>query len=271
MKIALVQMFCKWGDIKGNLHRAETHIRRAKGKGADLVLFPELSTPGMWKDHRVRLHAESLSGPIVHKMRSLARKYRVALAFGFAEKTQGKPLNCHALVDSKGRLIGAYRKNYIPNLERDYFSGDSRRPVFKLAGLKVAFAICYDSCQAELLESYGRRGVDLVMMPHAWDADPVLKGGRNESWRNMGEAVAAYAQGKVIGHRTHDEMLGRFTKRVRPHAVKNGFYAAFVSQSGVPHPLTPMAGPSFVMDPKGNIIASTKNGKEQIVFADIPA
>ena len=269
MKIALVQMFCKWGDVKANLRRSESFIRNAKARGAGLVLFPELSVPGMWKDHLVRLNAEPLNGPIVKAMSCLARKYRIALAFGFAEKTQGKPQNCHALADARGRLIGAYRKNYIPNLERDYFSGDSRRPVFKLGGLQVAFAICYDSCQAELLESYGKRHVNLVMMPHAWDADPILKGNRNESWRNMEEAAAAYAQGKVIGHRTHDEMLERFTRRVRPHAIKNGFYAAFVSQSGVPHPLTPMVGPSFVMDPEGRVIASTKNGKEQIVIAEI--
>ena len=269
MKIALVQMFCKWGDVKANLLRSEAFIRRAKIRDAEFVLFPELSVPGMWKDHLIRLNAEPLNGPIVQAMSRLARKYRIALAFGFAEKTKGKPLNCQALVDSRGRLVGAYRKNYIPNMERDYFSGDERRPVFSICGLKAAFAICYDSCQAELLESYGKKCVNLVMMPHAWDADPILKGSRNESWRNMEEAVAAYAQGKVIGHRTHDEMLERFTRRVRPHAVKNGFYAAFVSQSGVPHPLTPMVGPSFVMDPAGNVIARTKNGKEQIVIAEI--
>ena len=41
MRIAMAQMFCGWGDIKGNLRRSEKFIRQAAKKGADLVIFPE--------------------------------------------------------------------------------------------------------------------------------------------------------------------------------------------------------------------------------------
>ena len=68
MRIALAQMYCPWGDVAGNLRRMTARVRRAAARHADLVVFPECSVHGMWKDHMVRLAAESVNGPIVQRM-----------------------------------------------------------------------------------------------------------------------------------------------------------------------------------------------------------
>ena len=65
MKLALVQLYCKWGAVQRNLARHRGHMEAARARGADLVVFPEMSVQGMWKDHMVRLAAEPLGGPIV--------------------------------------------------------------------------------------------------------------------------------------------------------------------------------------------------------------
>lgn len=46
MKIALAQLNPTIGDLKGNARRICEFIDAARERGADLVVFPELSLPG---------------------------------------------------------------------------------------------------------------------------------------------------------------------------------------------------------------------------------
>ncbi|MCA1853565.1 MAG: hypothetical protein LC647_14570, partial [Beggiatoa sp.] len=46
MRVALAQIDCLLGDIDENLRRAREVVAEAKDKGADLVVFPELSLAG---------------------------------------------------------------------------------------------------------------------------------------------------------------------------------------------------------------------------------
>ena len=270
MKLALAQLYCKWGAVKRNLDRHRGHMATARAQGVDLAVFPEMSAQGMWKDHLVRLAAEPLDGPIVRTMAGWAREYDIAVAFGLAEKTSKKPYNTYVLIDRRGNLVGAYRKNYVTVMELHYFRKDTRRPILELDGVKVALSICADNCHPEILESYARRGARIVLMPHAWDADPLFKGGNTTSWNNMEEMVDAFASDRITRFRTHREMLRRFQERIVRLTREFGFYAAFVNQVGTPHPLIPMVGPSFVADPEGQVIACSRNKREGIVFAELP-
>jgi len=72
MKLALVQLYCKWGAVKRNLDRHRRYIEAASAQGANLAVFPEMSAQGMWKDHLVRLSAESLDEKIVRTLAGLA-------------------------------------------------------------------------------------------------------------------------------------------------------------------------------------------------------
>lgn len=267
MRLALAQIYCGWGEIKGNLRRSEKFIRQAAGKGAELVIFPEMSVHGMWKNHLLRLAAEPLRGPIVQQMRAWARKYKIAVGFGLAERTAGKPYNSYVLLNKQGSIAGVYRKNFITILEKNFMQPDTRQPLFQLGKLRVGISICADCHRRQPLESYGRRGVDLVLMPHAWDSDPVLKGGKIAAWRNEKHMVEAFATGKVVRYRTHDEMLKFFVEVLRPKAIKWGFYAAFVNPVGQSHPLIPFVGPAFMLDPKGRVIAKSKSKREALVVA----
>ncbi|MCX7590333.1 MAG: carbon-nitrogen hydrolase family protein [Kiritimatiellae bacterium] len=271
MKLALVQMECSWGRIRENLQRMLCYIEQSVQSGATLVVFPEMSVPGMWKDHMVRLFAEPVHGSIVQEVRRWARRFGVAVAFGLAERSNGKPYNSFVLVNRQGSLVGVYRKNHVTILERDYFRRGKARPVFCLEGMRVGIGICADCAHEDFLDAYGRRGVALMLMPHAWDADPILRGGRVARWRSMAHMVAAHATGQVHRYRTHDEMLSAFVKRLSPAVVRNGFYAAFVNQVGCPHPLMPFVGPSFLLDPEGNIVVRSKNAAETVLVAEVPS
>ncbi len=213
MRIALAQISCPWGEVDANLRRHHKHIRDAARQGAELVVFPETSVPGLYKSHLVRLCAEPLEGPTVERVSRWARRYGIAIGFGIAEKTSGKPLNTYVLVDRTGTLIGAYRKNYVTDLELTYYRKDTRRPVFDLHGHRVTVSICADHCAPELARSYVRRGAELVLFPHAWDADPVLKSGKLAGWRSEQDMVDHFDRGLVARFRNHNEMLGFFWPR----------------------------------------------------------
>jgi predicted amidohydrolase len=43
----------------------------------------------------------------------------------------------------------------------------------------------------------------------------------------------------------------------------------FVNQSGRPHACLDFVGPSFVVDPGGGVVAETRDGAEQLVFASL--
>jgi len=270
MRIALAQMYCRWGDVGGNLRRMAARIRAAAARHADLVLFPECSVHGMWKDHMVRLAAEPADGPIVQRMGRCAGRHRVAVGFGLAETTASKPFNSYVLIGPNGRTLGVYRKNFVTPLERDFFRRDSRRPIFRLGSLRVGIAICADCCHRELLANYARRGVDLVLMPHAWDADPILKGGKIASFRSAEHMVDVHARGLVVRYRTHKEMLDTFVSRLATLCQQQGLYGAFVNQVGQPHPLIPFVGPSFVLNPAGKTVIRSTSKKEALILADIP-
>ena len=134
---------------------------------------------------------------------------------------------------------------------------------------RVGVAICADNCNEELLRSYARRGVKLVLMPHAWDADPILTNGRVASFHDGEQMVSTYAAGRVERHRTHDEMLEVFSSRLAPICRKLGIAGAFVNQVGRPHPLIPFVGPSFALDAAGRMIAQSRNEREGVLLADL--
>jgi predicted amidohydrolase len=58
--------------------------------------------------------------------------------------------------------------------------------------------------------------------------------------------------------------------RTIPGLAREGrFWALFVNQSGRPHECIDFVRPSFVVDPSGRVAAETRDGTEQLVYAEI--
>jgi predicted amidohydrolase len=64
-------------------------------------------------------------------------------------------------------------------------------------------------------------------------------------------------------------MRDQFYAYVPQRAREHGFTALFVNQSGQPHPALRFEGPSFAVDPRGRILAETRDGSEQMLLAEI--
>jgi predicted amidohydrolase len=269
MRVALAQIHCPWAQSRANLERMAGWAERAKSEGAELVVFPELCVSGICKDERLASLAEAVDGPSVAFVRALARRLGLAVGFGFTEKAESLPFNAYALVEPDGRLAGVYRKNHIPVLEVPFWRGHTARPVFRVLGRPMAVSLCWDNKHPELLTHYARGGAEIVLMPHAWDADALDEAGCVIDYQSMEEIVAYRRRTGGLRWKTHDQMRADFHEYVPSLASDGRFWALFVNQSGRPHECLEFVGPSFVVDPGGRVVAETRDGAEQLVFATL--
>jgi predicted amidohydrolase len=270
VRAALVQVECVWGDADANIAKIDAWSRRAREVGADLAVFPELTVHGIHKDERIWQLSEGLDGPSVGRVRDIARATGLFLGFGFSERASPLPYNAYAVATPEGRLAGVHRKNYIPYLEVPYWQGHAERPVFDVGGRRVAVAICWDATEEQLLAHYGRQRADVVLMPHAWDADPLDTAGGLLKHDTILELFEHQRCGRLGGWATHDAMRDQFYAYVPQRAREHGFHALFVNQSGQPHPALRFEGPSFAVGRRGEILAETKDGSEQMLLVEIP-
>jgi predicted amidohydrolase len=242
---------------------------RARDDGARLVAFPELCVPGICKDDRLNSVTETLDGPSVAAVSALACRLGLAIGFGFSERAEGKPYNAYAVAQPDGRLAGVYRKNHIPRLEAPFWQAHPGRPVFEVLGRRLAVSLCWDNKYPDLLAHYAREGAEIVLMPHAWDADALDEDGRVIDYDTMEEIVAYRGRTGRMRWKAHDEMRDEFYGYITALARDNRFWALFVNQSGRPHECLEFVGPSFVVDPAGRVVAETRDGAEQLVFATV--
>jgi predicted amidohydrolase len=269
LRVALAQIHCPWADVRGNLQRMEAWAEKARAGGAELLAFPELCVSGICKDERLASLTETLDGPSVARVRSQAQRLRLAIGFGFSEQADGVPWNAYAVVEPDGTLAGVYRKNHIPVLERPFWQGHDRQPVFTALGRRIAVSTCWDNKYKELLAHYAREGAEVVLMPHAWDADALDEEGRVIDYQSMEEIVAYRRRTGRLRWKTHDQMRDDFYRYIPGLAREGRFWALFVNQSGRPHECLDFVGPSFVVDPRGQVVAETRDGGEQLLLAEL--
>jgi NAD+ synthase (glutamine-hydrolysing) len=144
-RIAMAQLNTIVGDLEGNARRTCEAIDRARGVGADLVCFPELTIPGyppedlLLKPDFVRGNLEALNDVISHSQ-------DIAAVVGFVD--QGTHLYNAAAICVDGHRVGVYHKHRLPNYgvfdEQRYFHPGRRAPVYVIAGVPVGVTICED-------------------------------------------------------------------------------------------------------------------------------
>jgi len=150
MKVALAQFNPTVGDIAGNLARSEKICDEARDRGADLVLFPELSICG-YPPHDL-VEQPDLVGACMDGLARLAAAVRISAVVGLPEprnNPSGKKLYDTAAVVSGGQVTSLHRKLLLPTYdvfdERRYFEPAHALRVASLGDLKLAITICEDA------------------------------------------------------------------------------------------------------------------------------
>ena len=257
-------------DAKAALEAAITKVRDAVAQGAQIICLQELfNAPYFCKvtdAERFDL-AESIPGPVVDRMRSLAKELGVVLIVPIFEKRgAGVYHNSAAVIDADGALLGVYRKMHIPDdplyHEKYYFTPgeiyqhDESRPaagfrVFKTKFATIGVLICWDQWYPEAARITALMGAQVIFYPTAIGWHPKEK--------------AEWGAAQADAWRTAQ----------RAHAIANGVFVAAANRVGLePEPGTDgleFFGHSFVADPFGRLIAEAGTDPAVLVAECDPA
>ena len=146
MKVAIYQTSPVLFDLEANLEDVITKIQEGRGKGANLIVFPELALTGYFLGQRYHEVALRLDSKEIGRLAAATRG--TGAVVGFVEESPSMNFYNSALVAVDGEILFSYRKLNLPNYgvfeERKYFAPGKQIPVFKYHDLSIAVFICND-------------------------------------------------------------------------------------------------------------------------------
>ncbi|HWH21321.1 MAG TPA: nitrilase-related carbon-nitrogen hydrolase, partial [Solirubrobacterales bacterium] len=246
MRLALAQINPTVGDVDGNTAKIAAWIERARGAGAELVVFPELCIPGYpAEDLYLKRHFLAANVAAVDRLAAGIAPGITAMV-GFAEPVEGGGDHRHAYnslaVIADGAVQRVYRKNRLPNYavfdEQRYFVPGNDDEVIEIAGTGVGLTICED----------------------AWAPGPP---GQAEA--DAGATIVANPSGSPYHRGKGQEREEMFGERAREY----GAYFAFVNLVGGQDELV-FDGQSLLFAPDGSVIARAAQFEEELLVTEVP-
>ena len=235
MRIALAQLNVVVGDLDGNREKILRDLERAKGAGADLVIFPELAATG-YPPEDLLLRP----GFIRAAERSIAAATNGVVALVGTPWFDRDLANACA-VCADGRVQAVFRKHFLPNYgvfdEHRYFAEGRDLVLLRLGETVVGITICEDVWQP------GPPATDLAL------AGAQLIVNLSASPFHVGKAE------------DREEML---VTRARDTSS----YFAFCNLVGGQDELI-FDGHSVVLDDAGEVIARARGFEEELLVVDL--
>jgi NAD+ synthase (glutamine-hydrolysing) len=251
MKIALAQLNPIVGDIAGNVGKAAECVARAKERGAELVVFGELSVVGYPPRDLLRKE-EFVADGIAAVERLAARCRGVAALVGFVRPTPertGRSLQNAAALLADGQVKCVHVKSLLPTYdvfdETRYFEPGATGGCVELNGLRIGLSICEDLWDAAAL---GRQ---------LYGTDPIARLTQEGARLIINMSASPYQMGKVA---TREELFGR-------QAARAGLPIVYVNQVGGNDELI-FDGGSCVFSPKGEVLARAASFREDMLVVD---
>ncbi len=197
LTLALAQINTKLGDVPANLEKHLALINEAKSKGADLILFPELSLTGyVLQDLVPRVaHRPVPEDPIFAPL--LAASKTIDIIVGFVDEDVRHRFYIAAAYLSDGKVIHVHHKVYLPTYglfdEGRFFAwGDSVR-AFETRFGRVGVLICEDFWHASPPYLLWLDGADLLLFMSASPGRGLTDHPQLESARWVEHINQAYA------------------------------------------------------------------------------
>jgi len=168
MRICAAQLAAVRGDIAANVGRHVAFAGFAASRGADLVLFPELSLTGYEPRLAGGLSTDA-DDPRLDVLQALADARRIIIGVGLPTRSKtGPQVSLIVLRPLEGRLT--YSKQRLHADELSWFSSGDEQLVIDAGGHRLAPAICFESLQPEHAAAVADLGADTylasVAKPH---------------------------------------------------------------------------------------------------------
>jgi len=245
--IALAQFNTKLGNVEANLQKHLDLIADAKKKGADLLLFPELSLTGyalqdLAVSTTIRPHQDD---PVFNELLGISED--IDLMVGFVHEDRRHRFYIASAYLSQGRILHIHNKVYLPTYgmfdEGRFFAwGDSVRAFDTRFG-RVGMLICEDFWHASLPYLLWLDGADILLFASA------------SPGRGLNEDPRLSSSGWV--EHTNRAYAGLFTNFVA-HANRVGYEDGLNFWGG-----------STVFDPNGDLVVRAPDFDEALTFAEV--
>ncbi|MBP0496444.1 N-carbamoyl-D-amino-acid hydrolase [Roseomonas indoligenes] len=244
-------------------------LEEAAGKGAKLVVFPELAFTTFFPrwllegEELDQYYETSMPNPRVQPLFDRARELGVGFYVGYAEKTpEGQRFNSAITTGPDGSIIAKYRKVHLPGsvepragdrfqqLEKRYFEyGDTGFPAFRGPGdwgaPVMGMLVCNDRRWPEAWRVYALQGMELMVVGYNSAAyDPNGGSTENEEIRTFHSILAAQS-----------------------NAYMNATWAVAVAKAGNEDG-SGLIGGSVIVDPNGVIVAQAQTLGDEVLVAD---
>ena len=153
MRIALAQINPTIGDLTGNVERMTRFAREAAARGAEVVVFPELSIPGYPpRDLVDKSSFVEANERCLQELAAATAGLNLSVICGYVGRSQAetgkRAMNSAAVLDS-GEVLFRQSKMLLPNYdvfdEARYFRPAEREYLCTLRGTPVALTICEDA------------------------------------------------------------------------------------------------------------------------------
>jgi predicted amidohydrolase len=247
LRVALAQIAPRLGDLQANLGIHIDWIDRARGAGADLVVFPELSLTGYHLSDQVLEVALVRDAEPLHRLQQASRE--IDLVVGFVEDAPGHRFFNSAAYYSGGVLKHLHRKLYLPTYGmfqegREFAAGETLR-AFDTPHGPAGLLICEDLWHSTTGWLLAQQGAELLLTL----GNAPTRGTRSgsgitsiEIWRDL----------------------------VRTSAQFQTSYLVFVNRVGCEDGLT-FGGGSLVVDPFGRVVSELPALEEGLATIDLSA
>ncbi|WP_375426055.1 carbon-nitrogen hydrolase family protein [uncultured Friedmanniella sp.] len=228
------------GDVAANLEILAAAARDAKGRGAELLVTPEMFLTGYNIGEQVGALADV---GLVGQVGRIAVDVGIAIVAGVPEPLPGGGVaNAAVFLDDAGTEVTRYRKTHLfADLDRGLFvPGEALPQPVSYHGVRVSLLICYDVEFPETVRAAALAGADVVIVPtaqmepfafiaetlipvRAWENQVyvayVNRTGAEGDLRYVGRSSIAAPSGAVLSALPPDQLEGLVLATIDPAVV----------------------------------------------------
>ena len=249
IKVAALQL--AFGEeIEANIAAVADLVREAAGRGAQVILPPELFEGPYFcrvEDEGLFANAKPLGEHrAVQAMQVLAAELRVTIPTSFFEADGPHHYNSLAMIGPDGEVQGVYRKSHIPDgpgyEEKFYFRpGNTGFKVWDGPGATLGVGVCWDQWYPETARAMMLMGAEVLFYPTAIGSEP---------------------------HDTSLDTARLWRRAMVGHAVSNVVPIVAANRIGTEHGQT-FYGTSFICDERGDMLAELGREETGVITATL--
>lgn len=161
MKICVAQTRPIKGDINRNITNHKKWIDQAVSKGADLVVFPELSLTG-YEPKLAAALATNQDDSRFNDFQAISDSQQIAIGVGMPTKNK-EGICISMIIFQPHKARQTYSKKYLHPDEEPFFVSGENLTGIVIGDSNVAFAICYEISIPQHVEDARKNGADVYI------------------------------------------------------------------------------------------------------------